>query len=295
MPGAPEFLYRYRSMTSLRAREDVERILVHRQIHFSSPAWFNDPFDCKVPRSRDVSDATLVAWLSARCWRELRHRIEVESGPFAEGPTDLQVAQRREELWPTRHVILDQDVAVFQQYVDNCGVLSLSERSDDILLWSHYADSHRGICLRLRHDALRFSQDPDRRPLPMYNVLQPAEQVEYSESYPATSFVRSPPWEWYRAWMLTKSSHWCYEREWRVTLQPKKPEFEDRVATFTENRHDDPQSLPANALVGVILGCAIKREDERTVREWLRLSAATVPLFRASKKLDRFELEIVGD
>ena len=295
MPDAPEFLHRYRSMTSLRAREDVERILVHRQIHLSSPAWFNDPFDCKVPRSRDVSDATLVAWLNARCWRELRRRIEVESGPFAKGPTDSQVARRREELWVTRHEILDQDVAVFQRYVDNCGVLSLSERSDDILLWSYYADSHRGVCLRFRHDALRFPQDPDPKPPLMQNVLQPAEQVEYSESYPATSFVWSPPWERYRAWMLTKSSHWCYEREWRVILQPKKqPEFEDAVVLPTETRHDS-QSLPEDALVGVILGCGIKPEDERTVQEWLRLSAATVPLFRARKKPDRFELEIVGD
>ena len=290
----PEFLFRYRSLSSNRSREDVEQILAHRQIRFSSPTWFNDPFDCKVPSSHDVSDATLEAWLRARCWREIGSEIEENSGFLAENPPDFdtRVAQRYDALWPNHHRIVNADVAVFQQYFNNCGVLSLSERCDDILLWSHYADGHQGVCLCFQRDALNFPQDPDLKP-PKQNVFQPPEKMSYPGSYPTASFVSSPPWEWYRAWMLTKSAHWCYEREWRVILQPKKgPGWKDTVETLTGTRHGW-QSLPAHALIGVILGCSVTPENERTVREWLGFIDAKVLLLRARKKPERFELEIV--
>ena len=37
-----------------------------------------------------------------------------------------------------------------QKEVDACGILSLCAKNDDILMWSHYASSHRGICLEFK-------------------------------------------------------------------------------------------------------------------------------------------------
>ncbi len=33
-----------------------------------------------------------------------------------------------------------------QKDVDGAGILSLSKVRDDILMWTHYADRHRGLC-----------------------------------------------------------------------------------------------------------------------------------------------------
>jgi hypothetical protein len=37
----------------------------------------------------------------------------------------------------------------FYERVSTAGVLSLSEINDDPLMWAHYADAHRGICIGL--------------------------------------------------------------------------------------------------------------------------------------------------
>ena len=291
----PEFLYRYRSLRDY-SREDVERVLAHREVRFSSPARFNDPFDCKVPRSLTASDGTVETWLRERCRREIQYRNVKKAGAFAETPPDLenQVEQKLHELWPTRNKIFDDDAALLQERIDNSGVLSFSELGNDILMWSHYADGHRGICLKFRRDALKFPKG-DVRPPPFKNVFYEPESVSYSEAYPAISLVNLPPWEWYRAWLMTKSCHWRYEREWRIILQLEPLDGEDAYGWDVRPTYQPAYgwaTLPGEAIAGVILGCEIKREDEQRVREWRRMGGVQVPLLRAQKKPDRFELEI---
>ncbi len=279
----PEFLYRYRSLRTDEDRAHVERILVAQQIRFSSAANFNDPYDCKVSRRRDVSDADVRSRLTMRCRAELRSRIEAKHKNrvekiFADGPSESEVEQYVEELWPSRNKIIDDDENLIQKYLDNSGLLSLSEVDDDILMWSHYADGHRGLCLRFRRDALQFP-----------NGI--VEKVSYPEQYPRNVWIGSPSTAWYGAWVLSKSRHWCYEREWRVILQPKPPEWEDTKDTLTQTLYGR-QKLPPNALAGVVLGCDVSPKDKQRVHEWCRLTPQPVPVFFAKKKPNRYELEI---
>lgn len=86
------------------------------------------------------------------------------------------------------------------------GVLCFSERWNDILQWSHYADRHRGICLGFdvegapsKFGKVRYVPDKDPRP-----------------ENPDQAFV-------WRS-LTTKFEAWEYEREWRVftTLEDRK-------------------------------------------------------------------------
>ena len=287
MADQPEFLYRYRSLSG-RSCEDVERILAHRQIRFSSPKWFNDPYDCKVLKNLDASDEAFRAWLQERCRREIRSEEVNRSGFFAADPADpgSQVERKLSELWPRRREILDEDAAMLQDRVDSSGVLSLSEVGDDILMWSHYANGHRGICLKFRRCALKFPIGA-----PPYENFHTPEKVNYSESYPGDSLVNSSPPDWYRAWLMTKSSHWCYEQEWRVVLQADPPR-DDWHSPVEHRAVYGGHPLPMEALAGVICGCAISPEDEKRVREWLKIGGVQVPILRARKKPGRFELDV---
>src|SRR5438477_4992628 len=143
----PEFLYRYRSMASARAREDVERVLAHGQIRFSSPSWFNDPFDCQVQPSLDASDTDKQKWLGSFVERKFPHLDSAER------------RQKVEEIWPHRDAMASGALTeMFEKHIPRDGVLSLSEIPDDILMWSHYADGHRGICLKFRHSCGFFAE-----------------------------------------------------------------------------------------------------------------------------------------
>ncbi len=156
-------------------------------------------------------------------------------------------------------------------------------------MWSHYADGHRGICLKLRRCSLTFTDS--------YGSRHPG-RVKYSEEYPSDDvFFSSQPHEMFAKWLMTKSSDWSYEREWRGILQPKRYTPEERQGwsplppgSKREVMHRW-HPLPQDALAGVILGCEISSPDEQLVREWLAMGSCTVPLFRAKKKPGHFALD----
>ena len=80
-------------------------------------------------------------------------------------------------------------------------MLSLTESADDILMWSHYADSHRGVCLRFSTE-IGFFKD--------------AQQVVYQDERPVVNLIRDTPHVYQRKAVLYKSCHWEYEEEWRI-------------------------------------------------------------------------------
>jgi hypothetical protein len=90
----------------------------------------------------------------------------------------------------------------------NIRVTCFSERNDSILMWSHYADQHQGICLQYN-----FTDCEEIRYL-----IQPAYysetvfQLSTMEDLNATSHIMSS---------LHKAKDWAYEKEWRLTGLPK--------------------------------------------------------------------------
>ncbi len=83
------------------------------------------------------------------------------------------------------------------------GVCCLSEICDDILMWSHYAAQHTGVCIGIRPDRIAGK------------LFRP---VEYSDVVPlldAWEYIRGDGDKFLKLG-LTKASHWSYEKEWRT-------------------------------------------------------------------------------
>ena len=119
-------------------------------------------------------------------------------------------------------------------------VLSFSEDPKHPLMWSHYANSHRGICIGFRRDffpgVLRVRY-PQR--VPRLNLGLPVEQKR------ATAF-------------LTKRKAWAYEREWRL------------VDSTNASRDKPYVTLKPKIITQVIFGEQTPLEDREWVFEWLR-------------------------
>ena len=94
-------------------------------------------------------------------------------------------------------------------------VFCISEHNQSLLMWSHYAKYHTGVCFKLEVMA-----DKD-------NPLCAAKKVHYVPRPP--SFFRVEDWidnivlnkdrgdsDFYHRYPLTKSDIWEYENEWRV-------------------------------------------------------------------------------
>jgi hypothetical protein len=128
------YLYRYRDLVGDRA-EWVRQILVESTLYFASPASFNDPFDCKARFRRD---------LSLREFRTKANDLLAAHGvPRGERRKMLQARRSPEEF-------VLKVAQGLQEKVDAVGVLSLSSTHENILMWSHYACGHRGVCLQFR-------------------------------------------------------------------------------------------------------------------------------------------------
>lgn len=71
------------------------------------------------------------------------------------------------------------------------GVLSVSTDWSNLLMWAHYASSHKGICIEFLNNGDSF------------------QPVEYVSSFPTES----------DDFFLVKSKHWEYEKEYRFVTQ----------------------------------------------------------------------------
>jgi len=94
--------------------------------------------------------------------------------------------------------------------VKNRGVSCFSRKYDHMLMWSHYAQSHRGICigfnmLQLYINVARYSGE---RMIALVNYVEEMEPVDYYYSN-GEAILR---------WMKTKAAVWSYEEEIRIIL-----------------------------------------------------------------------------
>jgi hypothetical protein len=145
----------------------------------------------------------------------------------------------------------------------NRGVVCLCETHTDILMWAHYADGHRGMCLAFDATLMPFAG---------------AHQVRYAETLPQIDVLRMlagtlAPHELASSMMLTKYSAWSYEREWRMLT----------------SRGRQPLNYPVSALQAVYLGIAIPEDSRKKVAEALGKSG--VPLIQMKRGLGGFAVQ----
>jgi hypothetical protein len=102
-----------------------------------------------------------------------------------------------------------------QNLFQNAGVLSLSRVNDNLLMWSHYGNSHNGLCYGFDKNILIESIWKDVEPSGetffdhgdvLYTNAPPNVIGEKLEDYNAKDII------------FHKSTGWAYEQEYRIVL-----------------------------------------------------------------------------
>lgn len=177
----PPILFRYMGHTSADFLKDPA-------LRFTSPAEFNDPFEC-FPK---------VEFSGASKAREFLKEHNRLSKDMTQREVSAAVAR-----------MLQTDVS--QEF----SVLCLSEVPDSILMWGHYARSHEGCVLGFDSDlinAFRGSETPHR-----------SGKVLYAQQKPVLPYPQHDVFEENLGVLFTKSLTWEYEKEWRVVLKRRRP------------------------------------------------------------------------
>jgi len=93
--------------------------------------------------------------------------------------------------------------------MESRGVLSLAERWDSPLMWSHYADEHRGLCIEydMNDHQCAHIKPVDYRRTRSIKITE-LMQWKLHQSAEAKQSVLD-------TYFFAKSSQWEYEKEWR--------------------------------------------------------------------------------
>lgn len=99
-------------------------------IRFTQPKYLNDPYECHLTFDRFASFADYR-----------KYRKQAQPG-ISDEELDKTVAIAEEPL------IIDS-LLQYRKRRDSFGILSLSEDPRNILMWSHYGDEHKGVCVEI--------------------------------------------------------------------------------------------------------------------------------------------------
>ncbi len=221
-------------------------VLRTRTIKFSRPSELNDPFEVR-PHLRTLGEkADWSSVFDAQKENEIRDAL-TGLPPTARdliSPLAIHSAvyQQRGALmdWMGSAVkTLTPMIAneIYRHADAELGILCLTESFDNLLMWAHYADSHRGIVLEFSAQHPFFNR---RRSLE--DEFYHLRKVGYLPTRPSVDLYHTDASEYF----LTKSKAWDYEIEWRILIPLKNCFPFPGIETF------QPEML-----TGVILGANV--------------------------------------
>jgi len=150
---------------------------------------------------------------------------------------------------------------ILQEYVDALGILSLSSKPDSALMWSYYANSHKGMCLGFDTSDKMF---------------QSAHAVRYQRKAPEYR-LDGPPLANAEAFVLTKALKWKHEEEWRIIMQLGRQSYPFRP----------------DALLSVIFGASTSDKDRDKVKQWIANGPCHPRLYMAVLRKGSYALKIL--
>lgn len=240
----PKYIYQFKALTKTIETEngDKKRVYTHildnlknSTFYFSDPNNFNDPFDC-------------VTYFSKPSLKRIFDKSEIDLAANAN---------------PNYQKDLSKNVS--RVLKKKLGVSCFSAINDSILMWSHYADSHTGICLKfdISKDSNFFCDDLR---FVNYRSHLPEIKLHHLDKGHDQNIDKM---------IFTKSLDWSYEQELRLLKQ-----------------QSGPLKFKKTALKGIIFGCKCEERHSQICMETI-LSAGyeNVKFIQAFPFASKYELE----
>lgn len=259
----PEKLYKYHKFDD---EMHYKGLLGKNELYCASPKLFNDPFDCKISPAFELgSDDDIYK-------KFLYHVISENPSLPAQAQNRIAWKVFKENIEILRSPELLRKRTEWQ--IDNLfGICSFSEKNDNLLMWSHYTDSHKGFCVEFDFNMLHSIAMNYIKIDQLVNL----EKVDYSNEYPILNpYLSIDDTKNYLNGLLTKSEVWEYEEEWRII--------------YSDNPNESIE-LPDKVITGVYFGVKCGN-DEIDIAKKLFKGKSSKPIFYKAKLKNReFGLE----
>ncbi|MCG9626181.1 DUF2971 domain-containing protein [Vibrio mediterranei] len=215
--------------------------LSQQKMWYSKPAGFNDPFD-----TRFSVKGEKFAYAQETDSQKLQH--------FFDEDMSSAIVKKK--------VSLDGHLDEFRKGVEELGILSLADSNENLLMWSHYAADHKGMCLG-------FQRHPDSA----LGDSKSCNPVNYIDNHPTLNtkslIDKTDALTSKRRILYSKSKHWEYEQEWR------------HIVEDGNKLHPWPAPLKA-----VYFGCKVDESDITLVKNVI--ADPTIQYFMGHQYSDKF-------
>lgn len=209
--GLPKRLYKYRAFNV-----NTLRMLTEAEIYYANPKDFNDPLDSKPSLLVDVDCKDIEALLLRLIFQKsgcdgnavlANHRyMSTEYGDYQTNST-----ARNYYISILKGDILE----LLRPEMSSWGIFSLSKKWDCPLMWSHYANEHRGLCIEYDVSDHLFERiEPvdyrEPRSIKVSDLIK--WKVDMSDEaeqniFRTTFFVKAPQWRYEHEWRGMSKTH----------------------------------------------------------------------------------------
>ena len=279
----PKSLFHYR-----RCSEYTIEAFRENKIYFNTANNFNDPYDCLVYCDIDAISRNITNMIEFPNIQRLQRNInstEFLNTKPVQMPQekaeqlietlkgkDLQIIVDSipKESWGALASILKDTVKELatsykNYYQTEMPLVCLSEKYNNVLMWAHYADNHKGFVIEydsntLKTDCMQCPQGKDFTTCPEWKQVMLLPILYTNQRYDATQYIYDNTLIKIfnmtgikNVWQLKddfaqykinifKQKSWAYEKEWRLQL-------------YKTNRDNFIKSKPA----AIYLGCRISK------------------------------------
>ena len=193
-------LYKYRPFN-----DHLKPVIMSQKIWFPTRAKLNDPEDLELKLVEDVDAQVYHQFLLKKAdqesWPRKHLKYNLKKGFTPKG--DLTSKGRRK---------IASSQAVAQRHFDGLGILSLSDKENDPVLWQRYGDKGKGVCIVFKMEISEYLlrvEYESPRPQPKLSVLLLSADAE-------REIIKV---------LGTKTTKWSDESEWRYFVRNGNTEF----------------------------------------------------------------------
>lgn len=246
-------------------------VLQNMKIRFAQPIHLNDPFESNV-------------LVDAGNFIDIESKLEeIEKGFAVESEEDQAIVQS--EMTKMREYAAQQMTPQVvgrrvMEYMNRAqGVLSLSRANDNLLMWAHYGDSHKGFVIGFDETHRWF-----RGPNEFGNHTQP-QNVIYTSRRPT---FKTGAADFHEKLQSHKSIDWAYEEEVRV--------FRAFGSTKEQIDNHDPLKLhlfdiPPACVKEIFIGANASSQLKAQIMQAVFTRRLDVAVYQAYNDDERYEIK----
>jgi hypothetical protein len=214
------------------------------KMRWASPRAFNDPFEL-TPEVRLPRDDLIEQKLREDRWIREFHEKSGKPNGLSEEESKLayfadELPKRLDKIKSSKERRVEEvRLGLLDEAAKHFRILCCSHTRDSILMWSHYAEKHRGLVIEIETDELELG----------VNLKPYIFDVRYRSSPPVINSLTSSMEEFeadFDKAFSTKALNWNYEEEVRI-----------KCAAPDGTALDAPldRKLPLSCIKRVIVGC----------------------------------------